>query len=182
MKAALLALALAGAAPGTPAAPPGGAGEKVVASADDLRALLAPLRGKVVVVHLWASWCEPCVEELPRLAATAKALEPRGVVVLSLAADPPENAAGVRAFAARHGATFETRILVAGPEALAPALGLSELGGSLPSTFVLDRDGRLRVRIPRPTRPGELEREVAPLLPPARAGRALPPDGTAPAR
>lgn len=167
----LLLLALLAADGGAPLPPAADAGTPLpppapIGSRAELDALLASVRGQVVVVHLWATWCEPCLAELPRIIAAESTLRPRGVRLLSLAADPPENAAGVSAFARRLGAGFETRILTADPAEIARSLGLAGYRGSLPVTLVLDRQGVRRFEAVRSTRPGELEAAVAPLLPP----------------
>src|SRR5882724_12164900 len=50
---------------------------------------LAALKGKVVVVNLWATWCSPCREEMPLLDAFARKYAARGVVVLGLDENDP---------------------------------------------------------------------------------------------
>lgn len=56
---------------------------------------LAQLRGKVVLVNFWATWCAPCREELPQLAALQEKLQQRGFVVLAISVDNErENIAG----------------------------------------------------------------------------------------
>lgn len=48
---------------------------------------LADFRGKVLILNLWATWCPPCVKELPALDGLAQALGPQGVVVLAVSQD-----------------------------------------------------------------------------------------------
>jgi len=58
---------------------------------DGQRASLASLRGRVVLVNFWATDCAPCVQEMPRLAATWRAYAPRGfdMLAVSMSYDPP---------------------------------------------------------------------------------------------
>ena len=62
---------------------------------------LAQLRGKVVLVNFWATWCAPCVEEMPALARLRARLGPRGFEVLAV--NQGEMPARVTAFAERAG-------------------------------------------------------------------------------
>ena len=48
---------------------------------------LASLKGQVVVVNFWATWCPPCREELPYLVSTAKEYEPKGVALVAISND-----------------------------------------------------------------------------------------------
>lgn len=54
-----------------------------------LRAEIAHLKGKVVVVNFWATWCAPCVQELPALAQLQKQIAPKNGVLLLVSADDP---------------------------------------------------------------------------------------------
>ncbi|MEO6927016.1 MAG: TlpA disulfide reductase family protein [Rhodanobacter sp.] len=93
------------------------------------------LRGKVVIVTFWATWCEPCREELPLLSRYASQHKSQGLVVLGFSLDTPEELANVRAVA-------DTLSFPVG------LLGDPHLPGygriwHLPVSFVIGRDGRL---------------------------------------
>ena len=65
---------------------------------------LESYRGHVVLVNFWATWCPPCVEEMPSLERLHRALGPEGLSVLGVSVDEDEGA--VREFVARHGLSF----------------------------------------------------------------------------
>jgi cytochrome c biogenesis protein CcmG, thiol:disulfide interchange protein DsbE len=67
------------------------------------RAKLATFRGKPLVVNFWATWCDPCKEEMPRLAAAAKKYAGR---VAFLGVDVQDDSAVASKFAAKQGVTY----------------------------------------------------------------------------
>ncbi len=93
-------------------------------------------RGKVTIINFWATWCEPCREEMPAIDAYYKKYRARGVEVLAISMDDPNDAAAVRKLAQKY--SF--------PVALKPDANFKGLGRiwRLPSTFVIDRQGILR--------------------------------------
>jgi peroxiredoxin/tetratricopeptide (TPR) repeat protein len=98
---------------------------------------LADLKGKVVVVNFWATWCGPCVAELPQLQKSydAHKSNPR-VVFIAVSVD--ENRAAVRPFVERNG----LKMVVAYDDG---AAGRYQLDG-VPATFIIDRDGVIQFR------------------------------------
>jgi len=100
-------------------------------------------RGAPLLVHVWAIWCRPCVAEWPALAGFLRGLEGRRIRLVILSLDDETRAADSARVLGRAGAPGCP--LRAGSEAAAPVLrGLDpEWDGELPSTFVLDADGRL---------------------------------------
>jgi thiol-disulfide isomerase/thioredoxin len=99
-------------------------------------------RGKVVLVNFWATWCAPCRKEMPGLAAISKKYAARGMTLLTVSADEPEDAPSAEAFLRKSG--------VAGPaflkrtrddDAFIRALD-PKWSGALPATFLYDRQGR----------------------------------------
>jgi peroxiredoxin len=92
--------------------------------------------GKVLVLNFWATWCPPCIEELPSLEAMAKEMGPQGVVVLGVSVD--KNQQLYKEFLAKARVSFET--------ARDPEASISADYGTYkyPETYVIDRDGRVR--------------------------------------
>src|SRR3954470_14369957 len=100
---------------------------------------LASLRGKVVVLNFWASWCFPCKQEAPALAAAAKRW-PGRVVVLGVDVNDPSGDA--RRFARKYGLAYP--LVHDNHNVTSPKYGLT----GLPETFFLDRTGKVVVHVP----------------------------------
>jgi thiol-disulfide isomerase/thioredoxin len=110
---------------------------------DDRGRTISPesLRGKVVVLNFWATWCAPCREEMPAFVRARRALENEPVEILGLAIDSP---APVSAFAKELGVTYP--IVVLGADGIELMRALGNRPGGLPFTVVLDRAGEVRAR------------------------------------
>ncbi len=95
--------------------------------------------GKTLVLHFWASWCAPCVEEAPALNEFAKKVADSGVVVLGISIDTNENA--YRKFLSRYEIAFET--------ARDPDENISSSFGTfkVPETYIIDRSGKVVQKI-----------------------------------
>ncbi len=99
--------------------------------------------GKVLVLNFWATWCPPCIEEIPSLDAMQKQLAGSGVVVLAVSVDKNEKA--YKDFLSRAGVAFTT---TRDPEANVSA----EYGTfKYPETYVIDRNGKVVQKIIGPT-------------------------------
>jgi thiol:disulfide interchange protein len=90
--------------------------------------------GKVVVVNFWATWCVPCIEEIPGFNKLNQQLGGKGVVVLGVSMDE-EGAERVRPFLKKHPMDY---LVALGSEAVSKQYGLDEL----PVTVVFDRSGK----------------------------------------
>jgi cytochrome c biogenesis protein CcmG/thiol:disulfide interchange protein DsbE len=112
---------------------------------------LSSLRGKVVVLNFWASWCQPCKLEAPDLAASAKKWSGR-VVVLGVDVNDPKGDA--RGFMRKYGITYP--IVHDNKNVTSPKYGLT----GLPETFFLDRRGRIVSHVISGIKAADLQRGV----------------------
>lgn len=96
---------------------------------------LAEYQGRWVVVNYWATWCVPCIQEIPEIADFARS-HPR-VVVIGVAVDAQDNTAKVKQFAAKTGHDYP---LVLADETVEKQLGEPK---ALPTTRIYDPTGKV---------------------------------------
>jgi peroxiredoxin len=96
--------------------------------------ILKDLRGKVVLVNFWATWCPPCRKEMPDLETLHRRFGPQGLVILGIS---DEDAATVNPFIVKQGVTY--------PILLDPGRKVNELFqiDGIPKTFIYDREGKM---------------------------------------
>lgn len=97
---------------------------------------MAALQGKPLLLNFWATWCPPCVEELPLLSRFYVENQAKGWQVLGLAVDQTDS---VRKFLVRAPVTFP--VAMAGLPGLDLSRSLGNLSGGLPFSVVLDAGG-----------------------------------------
>jgi peroxiredoxin len=105
---------------------------------------LQSLRGRVVVLNFWATWCPPCVEELPSLERLHRALGKEGLSVVSVSVDEDEGV--LRRFVTEHKLTFP---VLRDPGGRLAAGAYRTTG--YPETFELDAEGIVREHIVGPS-------------------------------
>lgn len=104
---------------------------------------LADFRGKILVLNFWASWCGPCVDELPSLKRFAQRYAGSDVVVLGISLDEDPDA--YKEFLLKYEINFQNL--------RNPSHSVSEMYGTfkLPETYIISRDGILLNKIVGPT-------------------------------
>ena len=120
---------------------------------------LQDFAGRPIVLNFWATWCTPCIEEMPELQTYSDAQGEDGVVVISVT-DPNngQNMELIREFVDEHDLTF--RIGIDLESELHSAMTILEMG-FLPVTLFIDADGIVRTRLIRQVDVAILEAEVA---------------------
>lgn len=130
------------------AAAPVGAGEATTpVTPAQLAAQLATLRGRVVLVNVWATWCTPCLKEIPDLVRLGTELERDGLTVFGLAIDDPADAARVETFRARHFPGFHSVHRQADDADALVSVIDPAWNEVVPTTYLIGRDGGLVTRI-----------------------------------
>ena len=99
---------------------------------------LSELRGQVVIVNLWASWCPPCRAEMPALQEAYEAYRDRGLEILAVNTTYQDSQAAAAGFVQEYGLTFPVPMDQTGE------VSRSYLLRALPTSFFIDRDGVIR--------------------------------------
>jgi peroxiredoxin/Flp pilus assembly protein TadD len=103
---------------------------------DGRKLKLSDLKGKAVIVSFWATWCVPCREEMPLLVELYKKYKSRGLEIVAVSSDTPEDRSKVVAFAKEHNLTF--------PITVDPGVALTYGVNLYPTTYFIDPQGRMR--------------------------------------
>jgi thiol-disulfide isomerase/thioredoxin len=126
--------------------------ERLAGPAVTLERALSSAQGRATLVTFWASWCGPCVREAGALERFSRSAAGRGRLI---GVDWSDGLSGARAFVAKHGWTFPVLRDAEG------TVGNDYDLTGLPTTFVLDQQGRIRSVLRGPQTPATLARAMA---------------------
>ena len=117
-----------------------------------MQSLPGAYAGRPLLINVWASWCGPCIEEMPELDRYARSQDKQGVQILGLALDTPEN---IQDFLARVPVAYP--ILVDTPGPADASVWLGNRKGVLPYSVLVGADGRILKQKIGPFEPGEID-------------------------
>jgi cytochrome c biogenesis protein CcmG/thiol:disulfide interchange protein DsbE len=133
---ALILLALSGCYSGSRPPRIGTAAPDFTVKDSDRAVTLGQFKGQVVVLNFWATWCPPCIEEMPSLVRMQQRMQAKGVTVLAVSVDVDES--NYKRFLRDHGVNLLT---VRDPDQKSNSLyGTSKF----PETYIIDRGGVVR--------------------------------------
>jgi len=121
---------------------------------------LSSMKGKVLILDFWATWCPPCKEEVPHLVRLQSKYRDQGLQIVGLSLDKG-GASVVKPFAEEHDVNYT--MLIATDETAKAYGGVA----MIPTTFVVDRSGVVVKRFIGYTTPEAFEEAILPLLGPA---------------
>jgi peroxiredoxin len=128
--------------------------------ADDKKVRLADFKGKVIVLNFWATWCVPCKTEIPEFVDLQKAYESQGVQFIGISVDEKETIAKLRPYIAEHSMNYPV-LQGKSNEGVLDAYGPL---ATVPTTYLIKRDGNVCKRHAGAVTKDVLERELKSLL------------------
>jgi thiol-disulfide isomerase/thioredoxin len=124
-------------------------------SLDGRKVHLKDLRGKLVVLNFWATWCGPCREELPMLVKIAKSNANQDLVFIAVSVDDSKTQDKVPESARQFGITFPVWVGANGDD-----LYKLSKGEAVPATIFIDRDGTIEARVSGEIRENEVKERM----------------------
>ena len=123
------------------------------------KAKLSDLRGKIVVLNFWATWCGPCDAEMPMLVKTASSYAGKNVAFIGASVDAEETQKKIAPYVQKRQITYPIWVGATDDD-----MKHFQLGNVVPATLFLDETGLVRARILGQMKPGEIEERVNWLL------------------
>lgn len=108
---------------------------------DGTTSKVADMKGKVLLLNMWATWCGPCRGEMPALVKMQDAHRDKGFEIIGLNTDDGDTKEMIDKFAAEMKLNY--KLVWAPTEMQSALLKISNFGG-IPQSFIVDRDGKLR--------------------------------------
>ena len=135
-------------------------------SADEFRQLIAHQQGKVILVNFWATWCAPCVKEIPEIVKLQEKYKERGLRVIAVSLDEPEDLeTNVRPFVAKRFPGFVSYLCKETDHDKFASVIDSAWNEIMPTNFLIDREGKLKATLVGGKSYEEFEAAIMPLLP-----------------
>ena len=119
---------------------------------------LASLKGRVVLLNFWATWCIPCRSEIPEFNAMQRDLGARGFSIVGASVSPVDTTDAIRSFQKD---LKQDYTVIRGAEEIGEKFGN---GPGLPVTYLIDREGRIRQKFVGQTSRENFEAAIKPLL------------------
>lgn len=117
---------------------------------------LSKWKGKNLVINFWATWCPPCVQEMPELSALQTELAPNNVQIIGIGID---SAVNIGEFSSKYKISYP--LYVAGMDASELSRQFGNLAGGLPFTVIIGPDGRIKKAYTGRLKMEELRRDLA---------------------
>lgn len=99
---------------------------------------LSDYRGQVILLNIWATWCDPCKKEMPSMEALHRDLKDRGLAVVAVSVDDVDREATIRQFVKDYNLTFD--VLYDRAELFRAVYRYT----GVPETYIIDREGVIR--------------------------------------
>ena len=119
---------------------------------------LSDFNGKVIILDFWATWCGPCVREIPAFIQLQQEYESKGLMVVGISLDDYRTIAHLPAFVRERGINYP--ILYGSEQVVAAYGGIT----SIPTTFIIDRDGCIVDKVVGTHSKAQFESYIKPLI------------------
>jgi peroxiredoxin len=119
---------------------------------------LSQWKNKTLIVNFWATWCAPCVQEMPELSSLQSEIASRNIQIIGIGID---SAGNIAEFSTKYKITYP--LYVGGLDASELSRQLGNQAGGLPFTLLVDREGRVKKTYLGRLKIGELRKDLASL-------------------